>query len=85
MLPHTHIKQEVGAEESIRSPPRKYGGRNKRDHASKTQKVEGKTQGPFEKLPSGAGEMAQRVRALTALPEVLSSNPKNHMVAHNYL
>jgi hypothetical protein len=32
-----------------------------------------------------AGEMAQRLRALTALPEVLSSNPSNHMVAHNHL
>jgi hypothetical protein len=31
-----------------------------------------------------AGEMAQRVRALTALPEVLSSNPSNHMMAHNH-
>ena len=31
----------------------------------------------------GAGEMAQRLRALTDLPEVLSSNPSNHMVAHN--
>jgi hypothetical protein len=29
--------------------------------------------------------MAQRVRALTALPEVLSSNPSNHMVALNHL
>ena len=33
----------------------------------------------------GAGEMAQRVRALTALLKVLSSNPTNHMVAHNHL
>jgi hypothetical protein len=32
-----------------------------------------------------AGEMAQRLRALTALPNVLSSNPSNHMVAHNHL
>jgi hypothetical protein len=33
-----------------------------------------------------AGEMAQRLRALTAaLPKVLSSNPSNHMVAHNHL
>jgi hypothetical protein len=32
-----------------------------------------------------AGEMAQRLRALTALPEVLSSNPSNHMVAPNHL
>jgi hypothetical protein len=33
----------------------------------------------------GAGEMAQRLKAPTALPEVLSSNPSNHMVAHNHL
>jgi hypothetical protein len=33
----------------------------------------------------GAGEMAQWLRALTALPEVLSSIPSNHMVAHNHL
>jgi hypothetical protein len=32
----------------------------------------------------GAGEMAQQVRAPTALPKVLSSNPSNHMVAHNH-
>jgi hypothetical protein len=31
------------------------------------------------------GEMAQWLRALTALPEVLSSIPSNHMVAHNHL
>jgi hypothetical protein len=28
--------------------------------------------------------MAQRLRALTALLKVLSSNPSNHMVAHNH-
>ena len=38
----------------------------------------------FIKNNNGAGEMAQRVRALTALPKVLSSNPSNHMVAHNH-
>jgi hypothetical protein len=32
-----------------------------------------------------AGEMAQRLRALIVLPEVLSSSPSNHMVAHNHL
>jgi hypothetical protein len=32
-----------------------------------------------------AGEMAQWLRALTALPEVLNSNPSNHMVAPNHL
>jgi hypothetical protein len=30
-------------------------------------------------------EMAQWLRALTALPKILSSNPSNHMVAHNHL
>jgi hypothetical protein len=29
--------------------------------------------------------MAQQMRALTALPEVLSSIPSNHMVAPNHL
>jgi hypothetical protein len=36
------------------------------------------------KILSGAGEMAQQLRALTALPKVLSSNPSNHMVAYNH-
>jgi hypothetical protein len=31
------------------------------------------------------GERAQQLRALTALPEVLSSSPSNHMVAYNHL
>jgi hypothetical protein len=34
---------------------------------------------------SGAGEMAQWLRSLTALPEVLSSVPSNRMMAHNHL
>jgi hypothetical protein len=29
--------------------------------------------------------MTQRLRLLTVLPEVLSSIPSNHMVAHNHL
>jgi hypothetical protein len=36
------------------------------------------------KMTPGAGEMAQRIRALTALQKVLSSIPSNHMVAHNH-
>jgi hypothetical protein len=31
-----------------------------------------------------AGEMAQQLRALTALPKVLSSNISNHTVAQNH-
>jgi hypothetical protein len=38
----------------------------------------------FTKDWGWAGEMAQQVRALTALPKVLSSNPSNHMVTHNH-
>ena len=34
---------------------------------------------------NGAREMAQRLRALTTLLEVMSSIPSNHMVAHNHL
>jgi hypothetical protein len=40
---------------------------------------------PVSKMYSRAGEMAQSVRALTALQEVLSSIPSNNMVAHNHL
>jgi hypothetical protein len=36
-------------------------------------------------LKMRAGEMAKRLRTLTALPKVLSSIPSNHMVAHNLL
>jgi hypothetical protein len=32
----------------------------------------------------GVGEMPQRLRALAVLPEVLSSFPRTHMVAHNH-
>jgi hypothetical protein len=39
----------------------------------------------FKNYFSGAGEMDQQLRALTALPEALSSIPSNHMVAHNHL
>jgi hypothetical protein len=39
----------------------------------------------FKNYLFGAREMAQWLRALTALPEVLSSIPSNHMVAHNHL
>jgi hypothetical protein len=40
---------------------------------------------PYETGNVGAGQMAQWLRALTALPEVLSSIPSNHMVVHNHL
>jgi hypothetical protein len=39
----------------------------------------------INKTGEGAGEMAQQLGALTVLPEILSSIPSNHMVAHNHL
>jgi len=39
----------------------------------------------LKEVQERAGELAQRLRALTALPGVLSSIPSNHMVAHNHL
>jgi hypothetical protein len=39
----------------------------------------------FKETLFRAGEMAQRLRALAALPEILSSISSNHMVAHNHL
>jgi hypothetical protein len=38
-----------------------------------------------KKMRAGAGEVAQRLRALPALLEVLSSIASTHMVAHNHL
>ena len=37
-----------------------------------------------KKYFNGTGEMALQLRALTTLLKVLSSNPSNHMVAHNH-
>ena len=37
------------------------------------------------KVSAWAGEMAQQLRTLTVLPEVLSSISSNHMVAHDHL
>jgi hypothetical protein len=39
----------------------------------------------FKENILGAGEMAEWLRALTDLPEVLSSISSNHMVAHSHL
>jgi hypothetical protein len=37
------------------------------------------------KLSTGAGEMAQWLRALTALPNILRLIPNDHMVAHKHV
>jgi hypothetical protein len=39
----------------------------------------------MEKKKIGAGEMVQGLRALAALPKVLSLTLSNHMMAHNHL
>jgi hypothetical protein len=43
------------------------------------------TEPSFKELKLGAGDMAQWLRALTALSEDISSIPGNHMVAHTHL
>jgi hypothetical protein len=48
------------------------------------QKGEGEGEGEEEE-EEGDGEMVRRLRALTALPQVLNSNPSNYLVAHNHL
>ena len=40
---------------------------------------------PLRKLVSGAGEVAQQLRALASLPEDPGSVPSTHMAAHNCL
>ena len=45
----------------------------------------GKLKHKDQELATAAGEMVQQVRVLTALPEVLSSNSSNHIVAHKHL
>ena len=60
--------------------PRVYGGQTYSNHHSNLE-LEPKRD---LKIAEGAGEMAQQVKALTTLPKVLSSNPSNHMVAHNH-
>jgi hypothetical protein len=61
-----------------RNPVSKTKKQKKGNPVSKKQKEKNKKK-------ARAGEMAQWLRALSALPEVLSSNPSNHMVAHNHL
>ena len=48
-------------------------------------KAEEKTFEGSQGASKGEREMAQWLRALTTLPEVLSSIPSNHMVACNHL
>jgi hypothetical protein len=56
-----------------------------KDNSPPRQEVEGQGGCSTQDFIVWAGEMAQWLRALTSLPEVLSSNPSNHMVAHNHL
>ena len=48
-----------------------------------TKPVGGKKGGGCGEWRGRVGEMAQWLSTLTALLKVLSSNPNNHMVAHN--
>jgi hypothetical protein len=65
----------------IKEPQLKRRGSSFKTHK---QTNKNKTKQTKKKKTRRAGEMAQRLRALAALPEVLSSIPSNHMVAHNH-
>jgi hypothetical protein len=56
----------------------------KRNPVSKKRTKKNPQKNKNKKIMFGVGEMAQQVRALTALPKVMSSNPSIHMVAHNH-
>jgi hypothetical protein len=51
--------------------------------ARATQRKQNKTPN-IQTNKQGAGEMAQWLRALTTLSEILSSLPSNHIVAHKH-
>ena len=66
--------------------PDKLNGLNTVNQSFKRRKLEsGMRKGQLRSPVSGVGERAQQLRALAALPEILSSSPSNHMVAHNHL
>jgi hypothetical protein len=56
----------------------KEGGRHVTAWVARTLKT------PHSEDQAWAGEMAQQLREPTALLKVVSSNPSNHMMAHNY-
>jgi hypothetical protein len=58
---------------------------NQNKKNSKLGCLDGHEQGREGRRVGEAGEMAQWLRALTVLPEVLSSIPSKHKVAHNHL
>jgi hypothetical protein len=63
---------------------RRKEGKKEREGGRGERETNKHIQSFYLKARYRAGEMAQWLRALTALPEVLSSNPSNHMVAHNH-
>jgi hypothetical protein len=64
----------------------RFTQRNREKLYQKIKNQKSKTNKPTnnKNKKRGAGEMTQWLRALTALPKVLSSIPSNHM-AHNHM
>jgi hypothetical protein len=72
-------EEEEGEERERRKGRRKGNRERMRKGRKRGREKEGEERGE-----EGAGEMAQWLRVPTVLPKVLSSNPSNHMVAHNH-
>jgi hypothetical protein len=81
-----HIEEKVG--KSLKTMGTREIVLNRYGHAEKFLDRTAMTcavRSRIDKLGEGAEEMAQWLRVLTALPEILSSIPSIHMVAHNHL
>jgi len=65
--------------EKDRKQPRSRVCKQQRGHVTRLENP------PIKDPHSQAGEMAQWLGAPTALPEVMSSIPSNHMVVHGHL
>jgi hypothetical protein len=74
------LKALVFQRKKGRKEERKKGRKEER----KEERKEGRERQTDRQTDRRAGEMAQRVKAPTALLKVMSSNPSNHMVAHNH-
>ena len=62
-----------------------HRGRHRDGSSLGSAPAKARTSGRKLELRELERQTAQRLRALPAVPEVLSSIPSNHMVAHNHL
>ena len=84
------VEKQLRQRHSNKKSPTLHAARLAQGRGGQLHGLKGKRQGlgyalKIRKPFKGPGEMARPLRALTALPEVVSSIPSNNMVAHNHL